>query len=201
MLMDAAKALAPLDAALSRETYLHALDAAIINGGGDAVRIAEAALAAPAPEVPTRPVDLLLDGLATTLTQGYAAGVPGLRLALTAFRDAPQAESVQSSQSDRWLWLAGRNAVMPTIVRKSEEPYRWEIGEAPLSKVANVERKMPKSFISRDGFGITARAREYFAPLILGEDYPPYENGLPVYARLKNQLVDKKLPSWHHGSV
>ncbi|MEV4715344.1 AAA family ATPase [Micromonospora sp. NPDC049374] len=111
MLMDAAKALAPLDAALSRETYLHALDAAIINGGGDAVRIAEAALAAPAPEAPPRPVDLLLDGLATTLTRGYVAGAPGIRLALEAFRDGPQAESVQSSQSDRWLWLAGRNAV------------------------------------------------------------------------------------------
>ncbi|WP_440070023.1 AAA family ATPase [Streptosporangium sp. OZ121] len=111
MLMDAAKALAPLDAALSRETYLHALDAAIINGGGDAVRTAEAALAAPAPEVPPRPVDLLLDGLATTLTRGYSAGAPGLRLALAAFRDGPHVESGQSSQSDRWLWLAGRNAV------------------------------------------------------------------------------------------
>ena len=111
MLMDAAKALAPLDAALSRETYLHALDAAIINGGGDAARIAEAALAAPAPGTPTRPVDLLLDGLTTTLSKGSAAGVPGLRLALEAFRDGPQAESVQCSQSDRWLWLAARNAV------------------------------------------------------------------------------------------
>ncbi|NED97077.1 helix-turn-helix domain-containing protein [Phytoactinopolyspora alkaliphila] len=111
MLMDAAKALAPLDAALSRETYLHALDAAIINGGGDAVRVAEAALAAPAPGVPTRPVDLLLDGLATTLTRGYAAGAPGLRRALEAFRDSPHTRSVQNSQSDSWLWLAGRNAV------------------------------------------------------------------------------------------
>jgi DNA-binding CsgD family transcriptional regulator len=111
MLMDAAKALAPLDAALSRETYLHAVDAAIINGGGDAVRIAEAALAAPAPGVPTRPVDLLLDGLATTLTRGYAAGAPGLRLALAAFRDGHNPESAQSGQSDSWLWLAGRNAV------------------------------------------------------------------------------------------
>ncbi|GGM63441.1 LuxR family transcriptional regulator [Micromonospora sonchi] len=111
MLMDAAKAFAPLDAALSRETYLHALDAAIINGGGDAVRIAEAALAAPAPGVPTRPVDLLLDGLATTLTKGYAAGAPGLRHALEAFRNSPLTDPEQDCQSDRWLWLAGRNAV------------------------------------------------------------------------------------------
>lgn len=111
MLMDAAKALAPLDAALSRETYLHALDAAIINGGDDAVRIAEAARAAPAPEAPPRPVDLLLDGLATSLTSGYAAGAPGLRRALEAFRDGQDPESVQSGQSDSWLWLAARNAV------------------------------------------------------------------------------------------
>ncbi|MFV2020126.1 ATP-binding protein [Micromonospora sp. LOL_023] len=110
MLMDAAKALAPLDAALSRETYLHALDAAIINGGCDVVCIAEAALAAPSPGAPPRPVDLLLDGLATILTRGYSAGAPGLRIALAAFRD-PHVASVQSSPSDRWLWLAGRNAV------------------------------------------------------------------------------------------
>ena len=92
--------------------------------------------------------------------------------------------------------LAGRNAVMPTIVRDASSPYRWHVGEARLEEVANVEKKMPRDFITEDGFGITAKAREYFAPLILGEDYPPYENGLPVYARLKNQLVDKKLPAW-----
>lgn len=92
--------------------------------------------------------------------------------------------------------LAGRNAVMPTIVRKSDEPYRWEIGEAPLAKVANVERKMPKRFISADGFGITAAARRYLAPLIEGEDYPPYRDGLPRYVRLKNQLVPRKLPAF-----
>ncbi|MEQ8486695.1 MAG: 6-phosphofructokinase [Pseudomonadales bacterium] len=90
--------------------------------------------------------------------------------------------------------LAGRNAVMPVIVRKRDKPYRWEIGAAPLAKVANVERKMPRSYISRDGFGITAAARRYLAPLIEGEDYPAYRNGLPRYVRLKNQLVAKKLP-------
>lgn len=92
--------------------------------------------------------------------------------------------------------MAGRNAVMPVIVRKRDKPYRWEIGEAPLSKVANVERKMPKSYISRDGFGITAAARRYLAPLIEGEDHPPYRGGLPVVARLKGQLVPKKLPAF-----
>ncbi len=90
--------------------------------------------------------------------------------------------------------LAGKNAVMPTIVRKSDKPYRWAIGEAPLARVANKERKMPKRFISADGFGITTAARRYLAPLIEGEDYPSYRNGLPQYVRLKNQLVAKKLP-------
>ena len=92
--------------------------------------------------------------------------------------------------------LDGKNAVMPVIQRKRSKPYRWDIGEAPLGKVANVEKMMPRSFISKDGFGITARAREYLSPLIQGEDYPPYRDGLPQYVRLKNQLVRKKLPAF-----
>jgi 6-phosphofructokinase 1 len=92
--------------------------------------------------------------------------------------------------------LAGRNAVMPTIVRESTNPYRWSVGEALLSDVANKEKKMPRDFITADGFGITPAAREYFAPLILGEDYPPYRNGLPQYARLQQVLAPKKLPAW-----
>lgn len=92
--------------------------------------------------------------------------------------------------------LAGKNAVMPTVVRDSSSPYRWHIGEANLADVANVEKMMPREFITEDGFGITAAAREYFAPLILGEDYPPYKNGLPDYARLQKILADKKLPDW-----
>ena len=89
--------------------------------------------------------------------------------------------------------LAGKNAVMPIVVRTSDEPYRWKVGEAKLSRVANVERKMPKSFITADGFGITAKARRYLAPLISGEDYPPYRDGMPCYVTLKNDLVGKKL--------
>lgn len=92
------------------------------------------------------------------------------------------------------LALAGRNAVMPAIVRLSSSPYRWEIGEADLNAVANVEKKMPREFITADGFGITPACREYLAPLIEGEDYPPYQNGLPVYVRLSNHPVAKKLP-------
>ena len=92
------------------------------------------------------------------------------------------------------LALAGKTAVMPTIVRTSDKPYRWKVGEVKLSRVANVERKMPKNFISKDGFGITAAAKRYLAPLIEGEDYPAYKDGLPQYVTLKNQLVAKKMP-------
>ena len=92
--------------------------------------------------------------------------------------------------------LAGKNAMMPTVVRESSYPYKWHIGEANLADIANVEKKMPRDFIAEDGFGITEAAREYFAPLILGEDYPPYKNGLPDFARLKKTLVDKKLSAW-----
>ena len=89
--------------------------------------------------------------------------------------------------------VAGKNAVMPIIVRKSDKPYRWTIGEVELKKVANVEKKMPRNYISRDGFSITESCRRYLQPLISGEDYPKYNEGLPQYVRLKNQLVKKKL--------
>ncbi|RMD71575.1 MAG: 6-phosphofructokinase [Gammaproteobacteria bacterium] len=91
------------------------------------------------------------------------------------------------------LALEGRNAVMPTIVRESDDPYRWSIGTANLADVANVEKKMPREFIREDGFGITEACRRYIQPLITGEDYPPYQNGLPQYIRLKNVAVPKKL--------
>ena len=89
--------------------------------------------------------------------------------------------------------LKGHNSVMPTIDRVSSSPYKWKVGMAPLSKVANVEKMMPKNFITKDGFGITDKCREYLAPLIKGEDYPPYKNGLPQYVTLKNVAVAKKL--------
>jgi 6-phosphofructokinase len=89
--------------------------------------------------------------------------------------------------------LRGKTAVMPIIVRKSSEPYRWSIGEAPLAAVANREKKVPRSFITADGFGITAACRRYLAPLIAGEDYPPYRKGLPAYVTLKAVAVPKRL--------
>lgn len=89
--------------------------------------------------------------------------------------------------------LKGENSVMPAIVRTSDKPYRWKIGQADLSKVANKEKMMPAGFISRDGFGITAKCRSYLEPLIKGEAYPPYKNGLPQYVRLNNVAVPRKL--------
>jgi 6-phosphofructokinase len=108
---------------------------------------------------------------ATDVEQAYALGSAAVKLA-----------------------LAGKTAVMPTIVRTNDKPYRWKIGEAKLSRVANVERKMPKNFISADGFGITPAGKRYLAPLIGGEDYPTYKDGMPIYVTLKNELVKKKLP-------
>ena len=93
--------------------------------------------------------------------------------------------------------LAGKNAVMPVIVRTSDAPYRWKIEPAALSKVANHEKTLPKSYISRDGYGITEAARRYLEPLIRGEDAPPSgKDGLPKYVRLKNVAVKQMLPPY-----
>ena len=89
--------------------------------------------------------------------------------------------------------LAGENAIMPTIVRSSNNPYKWEVSKVSLADVANVEKFMPRDYISEDGFAITDACREYLLPLIAGEDYPPYKNGLPDYVVLKNIAVSKKL--------
>jgi ATP-dependent phosphofructokinase / diphosphate-dependent phosphofructokinase len=105
--------------------------------------------------------------------------------------DVAQAYALGKSAVE--LALKGKNSVMPTVVRKSIKPYKWGIGVANLKNVANVEKKMPRDFISNDGFNITAKCVQYLEPLISGEDYPPYKNGLPAYIRLKNVAVPKKL--------
>lgn len=107
--------------------------------------------------------------------------------------DVDQAYAVGKAAVE--MALDGKNAVMPCIVRGSGKRYRWSVGEAPLEKVANREKKMPRNFITRDGFGITPQAREYLSPLVVGEAYPPYRNGLPQYTRLKNISVPRKLPT------
>ena len=110
---------------------------------------------------------------------------------IAASTDVEQAYAVGKAAVE--LALEGKNAVMVSIERGKGKRYSWHLGEAPLDKVANMEKMMPRSFISRDGFAITEAARTYLAPLIQGEDYPPYKNGVPVYARTKNVLVAKKL--------
>lgn len=91
------------------------------------------------------------------------------------------------------LAVKGRSGVMPIIVRKSTKPYRWAIGVAELKDIANAEKMMPRDFITEDGFHITAKCRQYLEPLVQGEDYPPYRNGLPAYVTLRNAAVPKKL--------
>ena len=110
---------------------------------------------------------------------------------IASLTDVSQAYAVGQAAVE--LALRGKNSIMPSIVRTSNKPYRWRIGEAKLSRVANREKMMPTSFITRDGFGITQRCRTYLEPLMKGEDYPPYRNGLPRYVRLTNTAVPKKL--------
>ena len=108
---------------------------------------------------------------ATDVKQAYAVGRSGVEMA-----------------------LAGKNAIMPTIERISDNPYQWQIGSTDLAGVANVEKTMPLDFISADGFGITEKCRQYLYPLIQGEAYPDYdERGLPRYVVLKNELIERKL--------
>jgi len=107
--------------------------------------------------------------------------------------DVEQAYAVGEAAVE--LALQGKNGVMPVIKRLSGKPYRWEIGETSLGRVANREKMMPRNYISSDGFGITPAARRYLTPLIAGEDYPPYDDqGLPQYVRMKKVLCKKKLP-------
>jgi 6-phosphofructokinase 1 len=105
--------------------------------------------------------------------------------------DVEQAYAVGKAAVE--LALAGRNAVMPVIRRKSSKPYRWDISSVAIEAVANKEKMVPRDYITADGFGITAAARRYLEPLIAGESYPPYEGGIPAYATLKGVRVRKRL--------
>lgn len=108
--------------------------------------------------------------------------------------DVEQAYAVGKAAVEKAI--EGKSGIMPTIERATSGEYRWSIGEAPLDQVANVERKMPRDYISEDGFHITDKARDYLLPLIQGEDYPPYRDGMPVYAKLKKVMTPKKLADW-----
>jgi len=105
--------------------------------------------------------------------------------------DVEQAYAVGKAAVE--LAVKGHNAVMPTIVRVADKPYKWKIGLAKLEDVANKEKMLPRDYISEDGLNITSKARRYLSPLIGGEDYPPYKAGLPQYVVLRNAPVKKKL--------
>ena len=105
--------------------------------------------------------------------------------------DVEQAYAVGKAAVE--LALAGRNAVMPVIVRKSSRPYRWTVGATDIAKVANQEKMVPRHYITADGFGITAAGRRYLQPLIEGEAYPPYKDGLPQYVTLRKARVRRRL--------
>ena len=94
--------------------------------------------------------------------------------------------------------IEGKTSLMVTIEREKGEKYKWFLGEASLEKVANMEKKMPRNFITKDGYGITKKAKDYLKPLIIGEDFPPFKSGLPQYVKLKNILTAKKLKSDFH---
>jgi ATP-dependent phosphofructokinase / diphosphate-dependent phosphofructokinase len=105
--------------------------------------------------------------------------------------DVEQAYAVGKAAVE--LAVKGVNAVMPTIVRKASKPYKWTIGHIPLAEVANREKKVPREYITEDGFGITNACRRYLEPLVAGEAYPPYRDGLPEYVRIKGSPVRKRL--------
>jgi len=106
--------------------------------------------------------------------------------------DVEQAYAVGKAAVE--LAVKGVNAVMPTIVRKAAKPYKWTLGHVPLEPGGQPgKRKVPREFVTEDGFGITEACRRYLEPLIAGEDYPPYKNGLPDYVKIKGVLVKKKL--------
>lgn len=92
------------------------------------------------------------------------------------------------------LALKGGNGIMPVIRRRSSRPYLWDIQTVRLSAIAVRERFLPASYMSADRWGISARGRAYLSPLIKGEAWPPFRNGLPDYANLRFPLIPRKLP-------
>jgi 6-phosphofructokinase 1 len=111
--------------------------------------------------------------------------------------DVDQAYAVGKAAVD--FAARGMNGVMPAIIRKSSKPYRWKIEPVPLAAVANVEKMVPRHFITADGFGITAACRRYLTPLIAGEDYPPYRGGLPDYVKIRGKAVRRRLKTTFKG--
>ena len=135
--------------------------------------------------------NIIKDGLSLKYHWGVADYLQRAARHIASKTDVEQAYAMGKAAVE--YALAGHNSVMPTIVRESNKPYKWSVGMAKLSEVANVEKMMPANYISEDGFGITQACRDYLLPLIEGEDYPPYKDGLPNYVRMKSVAVAKKL--------
>jgi ATP-dependent phosphofructokinase / diphosphate-dependent phosphofructokinase len=135
--------------------------------------------------------NIIREGLGLKYHWGVADYLQRAARHIASKSDVDQAYALGKSAVE--LALKGKNSVMPTVVRVSDKPYKWKIGVADLANVANVEKMMPSNFITKDGFGITDACRRYLTPLIQGEDYPPYKNGMPQYVQLKNVAVAKKL--------
>jgi ATP-dependent phosphofructokinase / diphosphate-dependent phosphofructokinase len=192
---DRARFLAKIDAMIQKKGYCSVVvsegvkgeDGKFLSDQGLRDAFGHAQLGGVAPVI----ASIVKEGLNLKYHWGVADYLQRAARHIAAKTDVQQAYAVGKAAVE--LALKGRNAVMPTIVRKSNRPYRWSVGIAELKDVANVEKKMPRDFISRDGFGITQSCREYLSPLTLGEDYPPYRDGLPLYVTLKNAPVARKL--------
>jgi 6-phosphofructokinase 1 len=196
VLFDQKKFLAKVDALVKKFGYCtivvsegcHHPDGKFLAEQGTRDAFGHAQLGGAAPVV----ANMVKDALGYKFHWGVADYLQRAARHIAAKTDVDQAYAVGKAAVE--FALQGHNSVMPAIERTSNQPYKWKIGMAPLAKVANVEKMMPKSFITKDGFGITAKCREYLAPLMKGEDYPPYgADGLPKYVTLKNVAVTKKL--------
>ena len=192
---DKAKFLAKVDAAVKKFGYCTVVvsegvkspDGKFLADQGLKDAFGHAQLGGVAPVV----AGIIKEGLNLKYHWGVADYLQRAARHIASKSDVDQAYAMGKAAVD--LAIQGKNSMMPTIVRKSSKPYKWTVGAAELSKVANVEKMMPKDFITEDGFGITAKCRTYLEPLIKGEDYPPYKDGMPQYVRLKNVAVKKKL--------
>ncbi len=194
---DQAKFLAKVNAMVKKYGYcsvvvsegVHTADGKFLADQGLRDAFGHAQLGGVAPVV----ANIIREGLGLKYHWGVADYLQRAARHIASKSDVDQAYALGKSAVE--LALKGKNSVMPTVVRVSNKPYKWKIGVADLANVANVEKMMPKNFITKDGFGITDACRTYLQPLIQGEDYPPYKNGMPQYVQLKNVAVAKKLKS------
>jgi 6-phosphofructokinase 1 len=198
VLFDEARFLARVKASVDRYGYcaiavsegLLGPDGKLMAGAGTTDAFGHAQLGGIGPQI----AQLVKDRLGYKFHWAVADYLQRAARHIAAKTDVEQAYAVGKAAVD--MALAGKNAVMPAIRRLADDPYRWDIVEAPLDQVANVERKMPAEFITADGFGITDAARRYLAPLIAGEDTPPFCDGLPDYVSLQNVSVARKLENF-----